>query len=236
MAKRSRRYKESLSLVDRMRRYSIDEGIELLKRTATAKFDETVEMSIRLGVDPRRSDQMVRGTVVLPYGTGKSVKVLVFAKGEKEREAIEAGADYVGAEDLVEKISQGWFDFDVAIATPDMMQLVGRLGRVLGPRGLMPSPRTGTVTFEVAKVVREAKAGRIEYKVDSSGNIHAPIGKVSFESEKLKENGLTLLEAVLKAKPSGVKGQYLKGVAISSTMGPGIKLDIRGLMLEIARR
>jgi len=236
MAKRSRRYMEALSLLDRTRRYSIDEAIELLKRTATAKFDETVEMSIRLGVDPRRSDQMVRGTIVLPHGTGKDVKVLVFAKGEKEREAIEAGADYVGAEDLVERINGGWFDFDVAIATPDMMQLVGRLGRILGPRGLMPSPRTGTVTFDVAKVIREAKAGRVEYKVDSSGNVHAPIGKVSFESDKIKENGLTFVEAVLRAKPSGVKGQYMKGVAISSTMGPGIKLDLRQLMLEISRR
>jgi large subunit ribosomal protein L1 len=236
MAKRSRRYMEALSLLDRTRRYSIDEAIELLKRMATAKFDETVEMSIRLGVDPRRSDQMVRGTVVLPHGTGKEVKVLVFAKGEKEREAMEAGADYVGAEDLVERINGGWFDFDVAIATPDMMQLVGRLGRILGPRGLMPSPRTGTVTFDVAKVIREAKAGRIEYKVDSSGNVHAPIGKVSFESDKLKENGLTFVEAVLRAKPSGVKGQYMKGVAVSSTMGPGIKLDLRQLMLEISRR
>ncbi len=205
--------------------YSIDEAFNLVPQTAVAKFDETVELSVRLGVDPRHSDQMVRGTVVLPHGTGKSVRVLVFAKGEKEKEALDAGADVVGAEDLVEKIQKGWLDFDKVVATPDMMSLVGRLGKILGPRGLMPNPKLGTVTFDVKKAVGELKAGKVEFKVDKQGNIHVPIGKVSFGPDKLKENFFAIMEAVVKAKPATSKGTYLKSIYISTTMGPGIKLD-----------
>ncbi len=205
--------------------YSIDEAFGLIPQLAVARFDETVELSVRLGVDPRHSDQMVRGTVVLPHGTGKAVRVLVFAKGEKEKEALDAGADVVGAEELVEKIQKGWLDFDRVVATPDMMSLVGRLGKILGPRGLMPNPKLGTVTFDVKKAVGELKAGKVEFKVDKQGNIHVPIGKVSFGPDKLKENFMAIMEAIVRAKPATSKGTYLRSVYISTTMGPGIKLD-----------
>ena len=201
----------------------------MAKAAATAKFDETMEMAVRLGVDPKHADQMVRGTVVLPHGTGKKVRVLVFAKGEKDREANEAGADYVGAEDLVEKIQGGWVDFERAIATPDVMGLVGRLGKVLGPRGLMPNPKTGTVTFEVGKAVREFKGGKIEFRVEKAGIIHVPFGKASFGVSQLTENAMMILEALLRAKPASSKGRYLKGVSISSTMGPGVRVDVNAV-------
>ncbi len=223
--KGGKRYRALLEKVDTKKVYSVDEAFRLIPEIASARFDETVEVAVRLGVDPRKADQMVRGTVVLPHGTGKSVKVLVFARGEKAKEAEEAGADYVGAEDLVEKISSGWLEFDRAVATPDMMPLVGRLGRVLGPRGLMPNPKTGTVTQDVAKAIKEIKAGKIEYKVDKGGNVHAPIGKVSFGPEKLKENFLALMRSVIRAKPPSSKGTYLKAITVSTTMGPGIKID-----------
>ncbi len=200
-------------------------AVDLAKANATAKFDETMDMAVGLGVDPKHADQMVRGTVVLPHGTGKKVRVLVFAKGEKEKEAAEAGADYVGAEDLVEKIQGGWLDFERAIATPDVMGLVGRLGKVLGPRGLMPNPKTGTVTFDVGKAVREFKGGKIEFRVEKAGIIHVPFGKASFTPQQLLENALAVLEALLRAKPAASKGRYITGVSISSTMGPGIPVD-----------
>lgn len=203
----------------------LTKAIEVAKAAATAKFDETMEMAVRLGVDPKHADQMVRGTVVLPHGTGKKVRVLVFAKGEREREAREAGADYVGAEDLVEKIQGGWLDFERAIATPDVMGLVGRLGKVLGPRGLMPNPKTGTVTFDVGKAVREFKGGKIEFRVEKAGIIHVPFGKASFGVPQLAENATAILEALLRAKPASSKGRYLKGISISSTMGPGVRVD-----------
>jgi len=226
MPKRGKRYLESLKLVDRTKLYEPKEAIELVLQTATANFDETIELSARLGVNPRHADQQVRGTVVLPHGTGKSVRVLVFAKGEKAKEAEEAGADYVGAEDLVTKIqNNNWFEFDVVVATPDMMGLVGRLGRVLGPKGLMPNPKAGTVTNEVAKAIADIKAGKIEYRLDKTNIIHCPIGKVSFGTEKLVDNFHTLMEAIIKAKPAAAKGQYLKSVTVTSTMGPGIKIN-----------
>jgi large subunit ribosomal protein L1 len=203
----------------------LGKAIELIKANATAKFDETIDMAVRLGVDPKHADQMVRGTVVLPHGTGKKVRVLVFAKGEKEKEAQEAGADYVGAEDLVERIQGGWLDFDRAIATPDIMGQVGRLGKVLGPRGLMPNPKTGTVTFEVGKAVREFKGGKIEFRVEKAGIVHVPFGKASFTPQQLTENALAVLEALLRAKPASSKGRYVKNVSISSTMGPGVRVD-----------
>ena len=224
--KRSKKYAESLKLIDKTKQYEIDEAISLMKQTAKANFDETVELSVRLGVDPRHADQQVRGTVVLPHGTGKSVKVLVFAKGDKATEAEQAGADYVGAEELAQKIqSENWFDFDVCVATPDMMGVVGRLGRLLGPKGLMPNPKSGTVTMDVARAVKEIKAGKVEYRVDRYGIIHVPIGKVSFDDQKLRENLMTLIDAIIKAKPAAAKGTYLRSVGISSTMGPGIKLN-----------
>lgn len=221
----SKRYKEAISKYDPTKTYQLDEALEILDQLPKAKFDETVEVAINLGVDPKHSDQMVRGAVTLPNGTGKSVRVLVFAKGEKEKEALEAGADYVGAEDIVEKIQQGWLEFDKAVATPDIMGLVGKLGKILGPRGLMPNPKVGTVTFDVAKAVKELKAGKIEFKVDKAGIIHAPIGKLSFGKDKIKENFIALLDTVIKLKPATSKGIYLKKCAISSTMGPGIKID-----------
>jgi len=205
--------------------YGLQEAIELVKRTAYAKFDETVEMALRLGVDPKRSDQMVRGSVVLPHGTGVKVRVLVFAKGEKEKEARDAGAEIVGGDDLVEKVKGGWLEFDKAIATPDMMGNVGKLGKVLGPRGLMPNPKTGTVTFEVAKAISDIRKGRVEFKIEKAGIVHVRIGKVSFEANKLRENGAMLLDSVMKAKPASSKGRYLKSVTVTSTMGPGIPLD-----------
>jgi len=203
----------------------LGKAIEVAKASATAKFDETMDLAVRLGVDPKHADQMVRGTVVLPHGTGKKVRVLVFAKGEKEKEAQEAGADFVGAEDLVEKIQGGWLDFDRAIATPDIMGQVGRLGKVLGPRGLMPNPKTGTVTFEVGKAVREFKGGKIEFRVEKAGIIHVPFGKASFTPQQLTENALAVLEALMRAKPASSKGRYVKDVSISSTMGPGVRVD-----------
>lgn len=225
MPKRGKRYLEALKLIDREGRYSLEEALELARQVAHAKFDETVEMAVKLGVNPRHADQMVRGSVVLPKGSGKSVRVLVFAKGDKEKEAQEAGADYVGAEDLVEKIQGGWLDFDRAIATPDMMGMVGRLGKTLGPRGLMPNPKSGTVTQDVARAVAEVKAGKIEFRVDKAGIVHASLGKISFSSEALQENAAALLEMLIKLKPASSKGQYIRGVAVSSSMGPGIKLD-----------
>jgi len=204
-------------------------AIEVAKAAATAKFDETMEMAVHLGVDPKHADQMVRGTVVLPLGSGKKVRVLVFAKGEKEREAKEAGADYVGAEDLVEKIQGGWVDFERAIATPDVMGLVGRLGKVLGPRGLMPNPKTGTVTFEVGKAVREFMGGKIEFRVEKAGIIHVSFGKASFGVPQLTENAMAILEALLRAKPASSKGRYVKGISISSTMGPGVRVDVNAV-------
>ena len=225
MPKHGKKYLEASKLVDRAAQYEVSEAIELAKKTATAKFDETVEVAFRLGVDPRQSDQMIRGAVVLPHGTGKSQTVLVFAKGEKAKEAEAAGADFVGAEELVTKIQGGWFGFDVAVATPDMMGLVGKIGRLLGPKGLMPNPKTGTVTMDVTKAVNEVKSGKIEYRVDKTGIIHAPIGKASFEQEKLEENFKTLCDVLIKAKPASSKGQYIRSVTVSSTMGPGVKIN-----------
>jgi len=217
------------SNIDWNKEYSIEEAIALVKESKFTKFDETVDMAINLGVDAKKSDQMVRGTVVLPYGTGKTVRVLVFAKGEKEKEAKDAGADYVGAEDLVEKIQQGWLEFDKTVATPDLMGLVGKLGKILGPRGLMPNPKLGTVTFDIAKAVKEIKAGKVEYKVEKAGIVHVPVGKASFDKEKLLENTMAILKSVTKAKPSTSKGKYIKKITISSTMGIGVKIDIAKL-------
>jgi len=211
--------------IDRNRRYDLEEALGLLKGAHHVKFDETVEVSINLGVDPRHADQMVRGAVVLPHGTGKTVRVAVFAKGEKAKEAEEAGADIVGADDLAEKIQGGWLDFDKAVATPDMMAVVGKLGRVLGPRGLMPNPKVGTVTMDVKKAVEDAKAGKIEFRVEKAGIVHAPVGKISFDDEKLKANIMMLVESILKAKPSAAKGNYFQKMTLTSTMGPGIPLD-----------
>ncbi|ALC83321.1 MULTISPECIES: 50S ribosomal protein L1 [Bacillus] len=225
MAKKGKKYTEASKLVDRTKAYGVNEAVELVKKTNTAKFDATVEVAFRLGVDPRKNDQQIRGAVVLPNGTGKTQRVLVFAKGEKAKEAEAAGADYVGDAEFVNKIQQGWFEFDVIVATPDMMGEVGKLGRVLGPKGLMPNPKTGTVTFEVEKAVKEIKAGKVEYRVDRQGNVHAPIGKVSFDEAKLAENFTTLYDTLLKAKPAAAKGIYMKNVAVTSTMGPGVKVD-----------
>lgn len=226
MPKRGKTYKESAKLVDRGTLYDVKEGLELAVQTAKAKFDETVEVHIRLGVDGRHADQQVRGAIVLPHGTGKTKKVLVFAKGPKAAEAEAAGADYVGAEELATKIqTESWFDFDVVVATPDMMGVVGRLGKILGPKGLMPNPKSGTVTMDVEKALEEIKAGKVEYRLDKTNIVHTPIGKVSFGPEKLADNFNALLEAVVKAKPSAAKGQYLKSVTVSSTMGPGVKLN-----------
>ncbi|AFI26643.1 MULTISPECIES: 50S ribosomal protein L1 [Bacillus] len=225
MAKKGKKYVEAAKLVDRSKAYDVSEAVALVKKTNTAKFDATVEVAFRLGVDPRKNDQQIRGAVVLPNGTGKTQRVLVFAKGEKAKEAEAAGADYVGDTDYINKIQQGWFDFDVIVATPDMMGEVGKIGRVLGPKGLMPNPKTGTVTFEVEKAIGEIKAGKVEYRVDKAGNIHVPIGKVSFEDEKLVENFTTMYDTILKAKPAAAKGVYVKNVAVTSTMGPGVKVD-----------
>jgi large subunit ribosomal protein L1 len=219
-------HKQAKEKVDRSQVYPIGEALALVREAAHAKFDETVEITVRLGVDPRKADQMVRGAVVLPNGLGKNVRVLVFAKGEKAIEAKEAGADFVGGDDLVAKIQEGWFDFDTAIATPDMMGTVGKIGRLLGPRGLMPNPKVGTVTFEVGKATSEAKSGKIEYRVEKAGIIHAPVGKVSFDVDKLQENVVALVDALVKAKPSTAKGTYLRKMSLSSTMGPGIPVDL----------
>ncbi len=222
MIKRSKKYRAAMELIEKDKIYTIDEAVELVKKTATAKFDETIEMHVRLGVDPKYADQQVRGAIVLPNGTGKSKKVLVFTKGEKVQAAQDAGADYVGSDDLVAKIQGGWFDFDVAIATPDMMGVVGRLGKLLGPRGLMPNPKLGTVTPDVAKAIAEQKAGKVEYRTDKAGNIHCPIGKASFENDKLKENYQTLLDTLIRVKPAAAKGQYVRSIHLSATMGPGV--------------
>ncbi len=232
MAK-GKKYLDAIKKIDEEKRYSLEEGLTLLKEVSFAKFDETIDIAVRLGVDPRKADQMVRGSVTLPNGTGKTVRVIVFAKGEKEREAREAGADVVGAEDLAEKIQGGWFDFDRAIATPDMMGLVGKLGRILGPRGLMPNPKTGTVTIDVAQAVKDVKAGQVEFRVEKAGIVHCPVGKRSFSVQQLAENIHALLETLMRMKPSSSKGHYVRGIAISTTMGVGIRLDSTTVMADV---
>ena len=226
MARHGRKYREAAALVEAERRYPLSEAAELLPKLSTSKFDATVEAHLRLGVDPRHADQLVRGTVVLPHGTGRSSRVIVFAQGEKAQEALRGGADEVGGEDLVKRIDDGWFDFDVAIATPDMMGMVGRLGKKLGPRGLMPNPKSGTVTFDIERAVGEIKSGRIEFKVDRAGIVHAVIGRASFTPEQLQANAATLVDAVNRAKPSGAKGTYMRTLTLAPTMGPGIRIDI----------
>ncbi len=225
MVKRGKRIREAKKAIEPGKRYSLKEAVELVVGAAKAKFDETVDTAIRLGVNPAHADQMVRGSVVLPHGLGKTVRVLVFAKGEKEKEALDAGADVVGADDIVEKIKAGWLEFDRVIATPDMMGSVGKLGKILGPRGLMPNPKVGTVTFDVAKAVTELKAGKVEFRVEKAGIVHSPVGKVSFGADKLMENVLAVVETIVKLKPASSKGTYLKSISVSSTMGPGIKVD-----------
>lgn len=233
MAKRGKKYQDSIKIVDREKHYSPKKAVSLVKETAKAKFDETVEAHIKLGVDSRHADQQVRGAIVLPHGTGKEVKVLVFAKGEKAEEAKNAGADYVGEAELAEKIQkENWFDFDVVVATPDMMGVVGKLGRVLGPKGLMPNPKSGTVTFDLENAVKEIKAGKVEYRLDKSNIIHVPIGKVSFGEQQIYENYKALMDAIVKARPAAAKGQYLRNVTITSTMGPGIKVSTAKLEAE----
>ena len=223
----SKRYDAAAAVVDGRTDSTVEDAIAAVKAMPSAKFDETVDLAIRLGVDPKHADQMVRGAVVLPHGIGKTVRVAVFAKGEKEREAREAGADVVGAEDLVERVQGGWMDFDTTIATPDLMGQVGRLGKVLGPRGLMPNPKLGTVTFDVARAVREAKAGKVEFRVDKAGNVHVPIGKKSFSAEHLQANAMAVIEAIMRGKPAAAKGQYLRSMTVSSTMGPGARIDVQ---------
>jgi large subunit ribosomal protein L1 len=220
-------YAKAVAQIDGEKAYGLEEAIDLARKVAYAKFNESVELAVRLGVNPKHADQMVRGAVVLPHGTGKQVRVLVFAKGEKEREAREAGADLVGAEDLVEKIQGGWLEFDTAVATPDLMGQVGRLGKILGPRGLMPNPKVGTVTFDVARAVREVKAGKVEFKVDKAGNVHVPVGRKSFSPEQLVANAQAVLEALMRAKPPAAKGQYLRSITVSTTMGPGVPVDVQ---------
>jgi large subunit ribosomal protein L1 len=229
MSSTGKKHQSAREKVDRTRNYTIEEAIALVKETAYAKFDETVDLMVKLGVDPRKADQMVRGAVVMPNGLGKDVRVLVFAKGEKMQEARDAGADYVGADDLVTKIQAGWFEFDTAIATPDMMGTVGKIGKLLGPRGLMPNPKVGTVTFDVGRAVSEAKSGKVEYRVEKAGIVHAPVGKVSFDADKLQGNIVALMDALIKAKPQTSKGAYLKKISISSTMGPGVNVDVPAL-------
>jgi len=226
MPKHGKKYVEAAKLVEPQRRYAIDEAAELLPKLSISKFDGTVEVHLRLGVDPRHADQLVRGTVVLPHGTGKTSRVIVFAQGEKAQEALRAGADEVGGDDLVKRIDDGWFDFDVAIATPDMMGTVGRLGKKLGPRGLMPNPKSGTVTFDIERAVSEIKSGRIEFKVDRAGIVHAPVGRASFTPEQLAANVATLVDAVQRAKPTGAKGTYMRSLTVAPTMGPGVRIDI----------
>jgi len=224
---------EARSKIDRTKNYTLEDGLQAILSSTYAKFDESVDVAVRLGVDPRHADQMVRGTCVLPHGTGKNVRVLAFAKGEKEKEALDAGADHVGAEDLAKKIQEGWLDFDKAVATPDMMGVVGKLGKILGPRGMMPNPKVGTVTFDIGRAVSELKGGKVEFRVEKAGIVHCPVGRVSFGTEKLTENLKSLLESIIRLKPSASKGVYLKGVCLSTTMGPGVKLDtqeIRSLM------
>lgn len=219
-----KKYEAAVAKVEE-RSYPLDEAFEMVKQLHFAKFDESVDMAVRLGVDPKHSDQMVRGSVVLPHGTGKKVRILVFAKGEKEREATQAGADYVGLDDLIEKINQGWLEFDTVVATPDLMGVVGRLGKVLGPRGLMPNPKTGTVTFDVARAIREIRQGKVEYRVEKAAIIHVTIGRVSFTAQQLAENAGVIIDSIIKAKPASAKGKYIKGITVSSTMGPGIPID-----------
>jgi len=226
MAKKGKKYLQATEKVDSNKRYTLNEAVDILKATSTAAFDQTADLAIRLGVDPRKSDQMVRGTVMLPHGRGKEIKVLVFAKGDKDKEARDSGADYVGAEDIVEKIQGGWLGFDKAVATPDLMGLVGKIAKILGPRGLMPNPKMGTVTMNIKDTVAELKKGKVEFKTDKSGNVHVPIGKISFENNKLQENILALIDTVNRMKPPASKGQYLKTIVLSSTMGPGIKIDV----------
>jgi large subunit ribosomal protein L1 len=233
MPKTAKKHTAAMTKIDRSKVYQLKAAVDVVKDTAFAKFDETVDVAVKLGVDPRHADQMVRGAVVLPNGLGKTVRVLVFAKGEKEKEALDAGADFVGAEDLVTKIQEGWFEFDTAIATPDMMGVVGKIGKILGPRGLMPNPKVGTVTFEVGRAVKESKAGKVEFRAEKAGIVHAPIGKVSFDAEKLQGNLLALVEALVKAKPSAAKGTYIKKISLSSTMGPGVNLDISDVTANI---
>src|SRR5438094_2772851 len=225
----TKRIKATEALIDRAKPYSVEEAMDIVKKAPAAKFDETVDVSIRLGVDPKHADQMVRGAIVLPHGIGKTVRVAVFVKGEKEREAREAGADVVGAEDLVEKVQGGFMDFDSTIATPDLMGQVGRLGKVLGPRGLMPNPKLGTVTFDIARAVREAKAGKVEFRVDKAGNVHTPIGKHSFPAEHLVANAMAVIEAIVRAKPAAAKGTYLRSLTVSTTMGPGVPIDAQAI-------
>ncbi len=231
--KRSKRYLQAASKIEKGKAYTLDEAITLLKSTASAKFDESVEVAVNLGVDPKYADQMVRGTVTLPNGTGKTVRVLVLTKGAKEKEALDAGADYVGLDEYIEKIQQGWLDCDVIIATPDVMSVVGKLGKILGPKGMMPNPKSGTVTFEVGQAVRETKAGKIDFRVDRNGILHVAVGKISFEVAKIKENIKAFLETVLRLKPATAKGQYLQAVTLSTTMGPGIPLDRAALLDEL---
>jgi len=225
MAQKGKKYLEARGKVDRNTRYELEEGVKLLLEAAYAKFDEGVDIAIRLGVDPKKPDQMVRGTVVLPHGTGKKVRVLVFAKGQKEKEALDAGADFAGGEELIEKISKGWLDFDKTIATPDIMGLVSKLGKILGPRGLMPNPKVGTVTFDLDRAVKEIKAGKVEFRVEKAGVVHVPVGKISFGQNRLLENIKTLMDVILRVKPPTSKGVYLRGIALSTTMGPGVKID-----------
>ncbi|MFA4910444.1 MAG: 50S ribosomal protein L1 [Desulfobacteria bacterium] len=225
MAKKGKKYLEAVKKVDTTKKYELEEGIKIVKDSSYAKFDESIDVSIKLGIDPRKPDQMVRGTVVLPSGTGKEVTILVFAKGEKEKEANEAGADFVGSEDLIDKIAGGWLGFDKVVATPDMMSLVGKIGKILGPRGLMPNPKVGTVTFDVARVVKELRAGKVDFRADKAGIVHVPVGRVSFSLEKILDNIISLLDVIIKAKPPSSKGVYLRSVVLASTMGPGIKID-----------
>ena len=227
--KRGKKYNNSLKKIEAVKEYTLAEAMEMVKQAAFAKFDETMELSMKTGLDPKKSDQNLRGTVLLPHGTGKKVRVLVFAKGEKEIEARDAGADYFGSEELIKKITEGWTDFDVAIATPDMMSQVGKLGKILGVRGLMPNPKTGTVTFDVAKAVKESKAGKIEYRLDKQGNLHLPVGKKSFETDKLVSNSRAVINEVIRAKPSSAKGSYIKSLSISATMSPGVKIALTEL-------
>ncbi|MEO0198705.1 MAG: 50S ribosomal protein L1 [candidate division WOR-3 bacterium] len=235
MAKHGKRYLALLQKVDRIKEYTLDEAIKKIKELASAKFDETVELAVKLGVDPRKADQMVRGSAVLPAGLGKSVRVAVITRGDEEKEALEAGADYVGYQDLIEKIKSGWLEFDALVATPDVMPELAKLGKILGPRGLMPSPKTGTVTKEVGKVVKELKMGRIEFKVDKTGNVHVPVGKVSFSDEALKENILSFFRELINAKPKTMKGTYIKQAFMSTTMGPSIKLNVGDIVSHLER-
>ena len=229
MRKIGKKQKEAKSKVDRENLYEPKEALALMKEIATAKFDETVELALRLGVNPKHADQQVRGAVALPHGTGKDVKVLVFAKGDKAKEAEEAGADFVGGDDLAAKIQGGWLEFDIAVATPDMMGVAGKLGKILGPRGMMPNPKSGTVTFELDKAIKEIKAGKIEYRVDKAGNVHVVLGKVSFDTDKLEDNFNAVMDAIIKARPSAARGQYLRSLTVSSSMGPGIKISSQGM-------